>query len=390
MLTISEDRLRLLRGQAHEWARDLRPYALAVDGRPDIVPDLLHLPALSLVSRLQIPPAYNDSPLIISGTVFHVTSAVERSVWCEEMAWGDLGISLASPGASMCGVMVDALGDDQQKRWFYERLQERPTWTFFGLTEPQSGSDPVSLRSTLTSDGSGALCLDGAKRYVSNALRAQIGVVFARTGPGPFGIRAVLVEAPSSGLSAEAIPTICVRAAQLAALTMNRMRVRPERLLGGGHAGLRRGLWGAVRTLNLLRPTVAAMAVGLSRAAYEYVLDHHPRLSRAEQDEVHRIGRAIDRARQLTLTAAAAVDRDPADGALASVAKQRAARLAADVTRAALYLLGPGARLEHPFLDKLARDALGLELMEGSGDVQRLSVAAAMTRRAFDPSGGHE
>ena len=171
---------------------------------------------------------------------------------------------------------------------------------------------------------------------------------------------------------------------------MNRMQVRPERVLGGTRAGLRRGMWGAVRTLNLLRPTVAAMAVGVSRAAYEYVLDHGPLRSRAEQEEVHRIGRAIDRARQLTLSAAAAVDRDPTDGALASAAKQRAARLAADVTRAALFLLGPGARMEHPLLDKLARDALGLELMEGSGDIQRLSVAAAVARRGFDPSGAAE
>ena len=65
------------------------------------------------------------------------------------------------------------------------------TWTFFGLTEPRSGSDPASLRSTLTSDGHGALCLEGAECYVSNALRAQIGSSSpvpdrVRSGSGPF------------------------------------------------------------------------------------------------------------------------------------------------------------------------------------------------------------
>jgi alkylation response protein AidB-like acyl-CoA dehydrogenase len=74
------------------------------------------------------------------------------------------------------------------------------------------------------------------------------------------------------------------------------------------------------------------------------------------------------------------VDADPADGALASAAKARAARLAEDVTLSALEFFGTGARLENPLLDKLARDARGLEFMEGTGHVHRLLVSHHVIR----------
>ncbi|MFF8908112.1 acyl-CoA dehydrogenase family protein [Streptomyces olivaceoviridis] len=385
MLTTSEERLALLRHQVREWAAEVRPFALEVDRDPSLATGLLHLPTVALASRVQIPPPYNDRPLSIKGEVFHVTGALERAVWCEEVAWGDLGIGLASPGASMCGVLVEALGSEAQKRRFYGDLLERPTWTMFALTEPHTGSDPASLGSTFSRSDTGGIRLDGTKRFVSNAVRARFGAVFARTGPGPYHIRAALVDTSLPGYRAEPIPTIGVRAAQLGSVTLESVELSEEHMLGSGLSSLRRGLWGWSRVLDVLRPTVAAMAVGLARAAYEYVCEHQAEPSREDAARLARMAHEIDAVRHLTLSAAAAVDRNQENGHLASVAKLRAARLAVSVTRAAPAFFGAGGRIEHPLLDKYARDALAFEFMEGSQNVQRLAVAGALTRGTLDP-----
>ncbi|WP_238011743.1 acyl-CoA dehydrogenase family protein [Dactylosporangium sp. AC04546] len=384
------NRLAVLRAQTREWAAELRPHALEVDRDPDAVVRHLGLPALSRVARLQIPPQYNPDPLVLDGHRFYLDSAAERVVFLEELAWGDLGLTLAAPGGAMAGVLVGALGSPAQQDWFFDRLLSGPggpTWTCFALTEAGRGSDATGMRTTLTTRGDGTLVLDGGKRYVGNAVRARLGVTFARTGTGPLGFAAVLIEpgGPGSpggpgrpgmrGITAEPVPTIGLRGAQLGALTYDGVEVPPERVLGRHLPASRRGMWGWVRTFNLLRPSVAAMGLGIARAAYEYVLDHRP-----ADERLDRIGRRIAAVRRLTARAAEAVDRDPGDGHLASAAKVRAARLVEDVTRECLDRLGPGAVFDHPLLEKLARDARGIEFMEGAGNVQRLAVFGALQR----------
>ncbi|GHJ06949.1 MULTISPECIES: acyl-CoA dehydrogenase family protein [Micromonospora] len=379
-----DDRLRLLRRQARGWAAELRPYALDLDRDPDVVLRLLDAPAVTCAAHLQIPAAFNPTPLVLAGERFHLTAARERVVFCEEIARGDLGMMLALPGASMSGVLVAAIGDRAQQEWFYGRLLERPTWTFFALTEPGGGTDAAGLRTRATesADGSGWR-LTGRKRYISNALRASVGVVFHRTGDGPLGLGAALVDTSSAGFTAVAVPTLGVRGAQLGALTLDAVPITDGQLLGRHLSPMRRGSWGWQRTFNLLRPTVAAMAVGLAQAACDYVREHRRALRPAERDALARTQGEIEGVRRLTRLAAVAVDSDSGSGHLASAAKLRATRLAADVSRWALRCFGPGARLDQPLLDKFARDAAALEFMEGTGNVQRLAVAAALDRGAF-------
>lgn len=384
-------RLRLLRGQAHEWAAQMRPYALEVDRDPDAVRRHLDLPALSRVATLQIPSAYNPDPLVVGGEKFYLMSSLERVVFFEEGAWGDLGLMLASPGAPMAGLVVEALGDPAQQEWFYGRLLARPSWTFFALTEPDRGSDANGLTTRLDRPAGGAtgdpLILTGAKCYVGNALRAELGVVFARTGPGPLGLAAALVETAANGFRAELMPTLGVRGAQLGAITLDGVRVPPERVLGRHLSPTKRGMWAWLRTFNQLRPAVATMGVGVARAACEYVLEHRRTLRTGEQDRLDRMRRRVAAVRQLTRQAAAAADQDPSRPEMSAAAKAAAARLAEQVTLAALDFFGPGARLDHPLLAKLARDARAVEYMEGTTNVQRLSIFGGRLRGRLGEAG---
>jgi alkylation response protein AidB-like acyl-CoA dehydrogenase len=375
-----DQRLRLLQDQARAWSAELRQHGLRAERDPDTVPAIAHLPVLSHLGSLQIPPEYNDRPLVLAGEKFYLMSALERVVYVEEAACGDLGLLLAAPGAPMSGIVVDALGSEDQKAWFFGRVRERPTWTFFALTEPERGSDATNIQTRLDPAEDGGGRLYGAKRYVGNAVRADLGVVFARTGRGPLGLGAVLVETAAAGYRAEPIPTIGVRAAQLGAISLEGVEVPDDRLLGRHLPATRRGTWGWQKTFNLLRPVVATMGVGVARAAIEYVLAERRTLRSDEQRRLDRMARDVETVRQLVRRSAVAVDRDVTDGHLASAAKVSAARLADRVTAAALEFFGPGARLDHPVLDKLARDARAVEYMEGTSNIQRLILFRARVR----------
>ncbi|GAA4715860.1 acyl-CoA dehydrogenase family protein [Phytohabitans rumicis] len=370
-----DDRLRTARQHARDWTGELRAAALELDADPDAIHRHLDLPPVRHLASMLIPPAYNPNPVVVDGHRFYGMSALERAVFAEEIASGDAGMLLAAPGASLSGVLVDLLADDEQKAWFYGRLLAAPTWTFFALTEPDRGSDAAAMQTALAPapDGDG-LVLRGAKRYIGNAARAQVGVVFARDRPGPLGAAAVFVETDAAGFKAEPIPTVGLRGAQICAVTLDGVPVPANRVLGRHLSPTRRGVWSGVQMFNRLRPGVAAIALGVARAAHEYVAANRRELRTWERLRWERTGRRIDGVRQLIHQAAATVDAQPTNGYVASAAKARAARLAEEVTLEALEFFGAGARLAHPMLDKLVRDARGVEFMEGTGNIQRLNV----------------
>ncbi|MFF4016203.1 acyl-CoA dehydrogenase family protein [Streptomyces sp. NPDC001843] len=368
-----DPRLAALRGQMREWGADLRPLALEIDRDPEAVRHHFGLPAVRHLATMGIPAEYGHEPEKIDGYRFHGVSALERAIVMEELACADVGTLVAAPGPLLAGVAVGLFADEQQKRWFYGRMLSEPLWTCFALTEPDGGSDAAALRSTLTPTADGAL-LSGEKRYVGNASRAQLGVVFARSGPGPLGITAVLVDTAVPGFRAEPLDMIGLRGARISSIEMDCVPVPQERFLGRHLPSTRRGVWAFVQTFNMLRPGVAAIAVGIARAAVEYVTTHRRTLRTAEREKLADLGRRVDAARHLVHHAAAAVDARGTDGHLASAAKLRTARLAEEATMAACAFFGPGARLDHPLLDKLARDARAMEFLEGTANMQKLNL----------------
>jgi alkylation response protein AidB-like acyl-CoA dehydrogenase len=376
-----DGRTLAIQRQARAWAQELKPLALELDRDPDAIHRHLDVAIVSYLARMPVPPEYNPDPVVIDGHRFYGTGTLERVVFAEEVAVGDAGMLLAAPGPVMSGVLVDALGDERQKEWFYGRVLEKPTWTFFALTEPDRGSDAGAMSTTLAPDGDHGFVLRGAKRYIGNAARADLGVVFARTRPGPLGVTAVLVETSAAGFAADPLDTIGLRGLQITAVTLDGVRVPAERVLGRHLRPTQRGMWSAVQGLNRLRPGVAAFGLGIARAAYEYVLDNRRALSADERHRLDRLGLRLAEVRQLIWRAAIAVDGDdPAAGHLASAAKARASRLAEEATLQALGHFGPGARLDHPLLDKLARDARGVEFMEGTGNIQKLNLFTGLVQ----------
>lgn len=380
---LRDSRLLALDAYCREAAGELRKAGEALDRDPWAIGDFLHLPAVSLLRHRFVPPEYR--PAIEGPPVAAGASCREWVIVLDRLGYGDPGTVLASPGPSLSGGAIIALADERQRDWYFSRLAAtEPAWTFFGLTEPAKGSAALELETRLIPDGDDWL-LDGEKRYIGNGARAQLGVVFCRRAPGPWGIEAVLVDAAEAGFTAELLPSLGLRGAAISRLRFDRMRIPRDRVLGVTRPASRRGIYGATECLLRARPSIAAMALGVTQAVLDYISEHRRSLSHGDQ---WRMDGVADRAavlRSLVHEVAAEIDGGTVNMYRIGAVKMRSARLAVAATMLAAELLGPASLVEHPWLEKTYRDVRGLEFMEGTSNIHRLAVFQGLLKGDFFP-----
>ena len=369
MVTELDDRLHLLREEIRFHASDLRDRALAVDIAPDDMVDHLAAPAIRAVHRVSM-GVIGRSP----------TRYTELVVGLVEAARGDAGVVLACPGPAVAGVVVDQLGNDEQRSTFAAAVAAGTTWSCCGITEPAVGSDALRMQAELRPDGTGGYLLSGTKRYVGNASRAGIGVIFARTGSSPLSIRAVLIRLPAAGARTAALDTIGLRGARIGQLTLTDLPVPPEAFLGQHLPGTRRGIWGAVRAFDIVRVQVAAMALGTAMAVADYVRERRSTPTGSATAALAAIDGRIEATRRLLDSAATELDVGRGRGHLSSLVKLEAVELAQLATHRLPTLLGRGALLDHPLLEKWRRDSAGFAVMEGTAAIQQLNIAEGQLR----------
>jgi len=357
--------IQALREEARGYAADLRARALAVDAEPGRMRPHLDSPGLLGIQRLQ--------PVL--------SSTLKTAVVLIELAKGDAGMVLACPGPALAGVLVRVLGNEEQNTRLATAVAGGRTWAFLAITEPQTGSDATRLRAELRPDDEHGHRLHGVKRYIGNGSRGTIGVVLARTGPSPLSLRAALVEAPAAELRTQALDMIGLRGARISEMTFDGLPVGPDDLLGAHLSPLRRGMWGVRQAFNTVRVHVAAMAVGTAMAVHDYVRAARRQWTRTERADLEAAMADIEAVRRLTHRAAMEVDANRERGYQASMAKLAAGELAVRISRNLPRMLGPGALLEHPLLEKWWRDSCAFEFMEGTGHIQRLHVAQDYLKR---------
>ncbi|MEV5158454.1 acyl-CoA dehydrogenase family protein [Streptomyces sp. NPDC053728] len=369
-----DERRVALRGAAAACAGELREHAAALDAAPSEMKPHLGVPGFDLVRRCTTPERYGD-PLRVGRFTYASGSSLDTVVWMTELAYGDAGMVLAAPGPSLAGILVDQLGDEGQREYFYRAVAGADVWAFFAVTEPAHGSDASGMECALSLGAPGSHRLDGTKKYVGNGARGSVGVIFARTGAGPLSIRAALVEAGADGFDAQGLDMVGLRGAALGEIRLDGVAVPDERLLARHLPPTRRGLWGAVRVFNTVRPQVAALAVGTGLACADLVRTERPRAPGLET-----VRARLESCRRLVYEAGAALDHDRDAGALSSTAKIAAVAAARETSRWAVRSLGPAALTDHPLLEKWTRDVCSFEFMEGTSDIQRLHVSRAWVR----------
>ncbi len=307
----------------------------------------------------------------------------------EERAYWDRGVGVADPGPGLPESNVLAAGTEAQKERFLGPFlaPERPRWACFAMTEPGAGSDAAAIRTLARRDGDGWL-LNGAKCFIGNASRADWILVQATLDPakGRAAQRAFFVERGTPGLGGFRIEKkMGLKAYESTSFVLEDCRVPAANLLGGEERYERRaGFETAMRTFNAGRPVIAANAVGIGRAALDEALGfarEHRLLDDARvRDRLERIARRLRLARLVCLRAGWLADRERPNVTEASMSKAVAAEVAQEATSLGMELLGSvGGRGDH-LIEKLYRDAKAMDIVEGTGQIQRLIMARQLVK----------
>jgi len=315
----------------------------------------------------------------------------------EEMAYWDRGVAVAFPGPGLGEAPVLAIGTPEQRERFLApfRAPDRPRWGAFAMTEPGAGSDVAAIRTRARRDGD-AFVLTGAKSFAANASRADWIVVFATLDPakGRDGQRAFVVERGTPGLGNFHVEhKMGLKAYESTSFTLEECRVPAANVLGGApdasaaagpSSRTGDGFRGAMQSFNATRPAIAAMAVGIGRAALDAALAFAREASLLRdtrvRDRLERMERRLRAARLLCWRAAWMADEARANQVEASMAKAFAPAVALEATSLGMELLGEiGARGDH-LLEKLHRDVKAMDIVEGTGQIQRLVIARQLLR----------
>jgi alkylation response protein AidB-like acyl-CoA dehydrogenase len=324
----------------------------------------------------------------------------------EELFWGDAGIGLSIFGSGLAAAGIAGMGTPEQVlEWAPQCFGagDKIQLGAYCVSEPDAGSDVSSLKTKATYDeAKDEWVINGTKAWITNGGIADLHVVVATVDPslGSRGQASFIVPPGTKGLSqGQKYKKHGIRASHTAEVVFDDVRVPGSLLLGGKDkldAKLARAREGArtgekqpaMATFESTRPSVAAMAVGIARAAYEYALDY--------AKERRAFGKAIienqsiafmlanmcmevDVSRLLVYRAAWLARNGGYTNAEGSQSKLYAGRTAVWVTERAIQILGGyGYTREYP-VERWHRDAKIFDIFEGTEQIQELVIARAIS-----------
>lgn len=300
-----------------------------------------------------------------------------------EMCWGDVALLLSMPRQGLGNAAIASVASEEQLKRF------GGLWAAMAITEPDTGSDSAAIRTTATLDGDHYL-LNGEKIFVTSGERADAVVVWATLDKtkGRAAIKSFVVERDAPGFELVRLEhKLGIRASDTAHFRLDNVRVPKENLLGSPEINTEQGFAGVMQTFDNTRPLVAAMAVGVARAALEetrrvldeaaVVIDYdRPANSQSAAAAAFLEMEADFEAMYLlTLEAAWMADNGKPNSLHASYAKAKSGRSATEITLRCVELCGSIGYSENELLEKWSRDAKILDIFEGTQQIQQLIIA---------------
>jgi len=324
----------------------------------------------------------------------------------EELFWGDAGIGLSIFGSGLAAAGISGQGTmEQTLEWVPQcyGTADKIQLGAYCVSEPDAGSDVSSLRTRATYDeANDEWVLNGTKAWITNGGIADVHVVVATVDPElkSRGQASFIVPPGTKGLSqGQKYKKHGIRASHTAEVVLEDVRVPGRCLLGGkekldaklararemGRTGEKQP---AMSTFEATRPAVAAMAVGIARAAYEYALDYAKErkafgkpiiMNQSIAFMLADMATEIDASRLLIHRAAWLARNGGYKNAEGSMSKLKAARTAVWVTERAIQILGGyGYTREYP-VERFHRDAKIMDIFEGTEQIQQLVISRAIS-----------
>jgi acyl-CoA dehydrogenase len=378
------DEQKSLREMAHDFAaNEMRPVAWDYD-RDGTWPEELLREAWELgILNSHIPEDYGGP-----GIDFLGGALIE-----EELGWGcsGIGTSIACNGLATAPIVLG--GSEELKSRYLGMLTEEFKLASFCLTEPDAGSDVSGMRTTAVRKGD-KYVINGSKCLITNGGYADYYTVYAKTDKdaGHRGISAFVVPREAGVVVDKKEDKMGQRASNTATITFNECEVPADHLLGEENKGFKL----AMMTLDRTRPGVAAMAVGIARAAFEFATDYSKErvqfgvpiaMHQAIQFMIADMATDIEAARLLVWKSAVELDQGKRNTLISSHAKRFAADTAMKVTTDAVQVYGGYGFIKEYPVEKLMRDAKIMQLYEGTSQIQRLVIAreTLLPRRIEEP-----
>jgi acyl-CoA dehydrogenase len=369
--SLTEEQLAM-RELAHDFAeREIRPVAWDYD-KDGTWPQAIIERAWKVgLMNAQIPEEYGGAG----------ASAIDGVLIEEELGWGcsGIGTSISCNGLASAPVLLG--GSEAIKKTYLGMLSEAPKLASFCLTEPDAGSDVSAMRTRAVRNRD-KYVINGSKMFITNGGHADWYTVFAKTDPdaGHQGISAFVVPRDAGVVVDKHEDKMGQRASDTAALTFEDVEVPAANLLGEENHGFRL----AMMTFDRTRPGVAAMAVGIARAAFEFATQYSKErvqfgvpiaMHQAVQFLIADMATKVHLARLATWDSAVLLDQGRRNTLESSHAKRFAADSAMEVTTDAVQVYGGYGFIKDYPVEKLMRDAKIMQLYEGTSQIQRLVIA---------------
>src|SRR3954465_14133893 len=256
------DEQHALREMAHDFAaKEMRPVAWELDKDGDWPAEVLKKAWELGLMNSHIPEEYGGP-----GASYFEGTLIE-----EEIGWGcsGIGTSLAANGLALAPLALG--GSEELKKQVFGHVTSEPIFASFCLTEPDAGSDVSGMRTTATRKGD-KYVINGSKCFITNGSYASFFTVYAKTDKekGHRGISCFVVPKDDTVTVDKKEDKMGQRASNTATITFNDTEIPLGNLIGEVDKGFKL----AMMTLDRTRPGVAAMATGISRAAFEFATQY--------------------------------------------------------------------------------------------------------------------
>jgi acyl-CoA dehydrogenase len=325
-------------------------------------------------------------------------AGVLEALIMEDVAFGDHWPLFSQHAGGIGHNVVQAMGTPEQRERWVVPVRRGDATSAFALTEPHFGSDPSQVATTARRDGD-AWVINGTKMYCTGGASASYVVVFATIDKeaGRHGIRAFVVEkgTPGATVTKPNENKLGICSSETTEITYKDYRIPLDHCLGFSESGLavekdgkggqrkQSGFIGALGAMTDSRPLLGGMAIGLARAsrqvAFDWALERRAELSPARwaraEEEFERMNHALDHASRLVVRAMWEKDRRIPNRRSGSVAKAFAPPIAERVIRRCIQWMGPDGASKEYLVEKWYRDIKIFDIFEGSGQMQRITIA---------------
>ena len=320
-----------------------------------------------------IPEEYGGSGF---GYAEYATALMELGKVC-----GGIGLSVAAHN-SLCTGHIFYHGNEEQKRKYLPKLASGEWIGAWGLTEANTGSDAMRMKTTAVKDGDHWV-LNGTKNWITHGLSGDVAVVLIRTGDllDSKGITAFIIEKGTPGFSAVKIKEkLGVRASETAELIFDNVRIPESNVIGEVGAGFKQ----AMQILDGGRVSIASLSCGVARGAYEASVKYAKEREQFGKPIAHfqaiafklaDMATEVEAAELLTFQAAYLKDNKKPVTKAGAYAKYYASEVSVRCGNEAVQVMGGyGYTKEYP-AEKFLRDAKLMTIGEGTSEIQKIVIS---------------